>query len=151
MPYEQTVHAEEGVAIPPLQWAQADWFLLLLIDMVNGSNAEIGITLQVGGFLVSGLLVGASKYFPGFASEFTGNMHGDPATTETIRSSFSNYGQSDRHAPELAPYIHLKEAKFSMQTGTRFRGTVGYGGGAGSRPYPVFFSVRSASASGCNP
>ncbi|MDX1319990.1 MAG: hypothetical protein R3207_07420, partial [Oceanospirillum sp.] len=47
-----------------------DWFLENLVNTVNGSDIEIGITLQMDGFLVSGYIVNGRKYFDGFSGEF---------------------------------------------------------------------------------
>ena len=52
--------------------AQQDWLLQSLVNMANVSELEIGITLQVSGLLVSGILVGGKKYFEGFAEDFAG-------------------------------------------------------------------------------
>src|SRR5918993_1449756 len=71
-----------------LSQATNDWFLQFLVDRVNGTTTEIGITLQVGGLLVSGMLVSGDKYKQRPESESTKESEGPPF------------------------YIHLKNAKF---------------------------------------
>lgn len=97
----------------------SDWLLEILVKLVNKSKSEIGITLQVGGFLVSGLLVSRTQYFDGFASDFS-SAFSDTEAAEDIRNSFSKFGQVQSEEEEENPnplppaYIHLKEAHFFM-------------------------------------
>ncbi len=104
--------------------AQQDWFLQTLVNMANTSDSEIGITLQVGGFLVSGYLVGGSKYFEGFAAEFTGALISDQTTAEDYRKGFLNlaeraYKSTDTKdaPPSLPMFLHLKGARFFNTSG----------------------------------
>lgn len=97
----------------------SDWLLEILVNIVNKSKSEIGITLQVGGFLVSGLLVSRAQYFDGFASDFS-SAFPDQEAAEDIRNSFSKFGQDqseegEENSNSLPPaYIHLKKARFFM-------------------------------------
>ena len=60
----------------PISAPEVDWFLQVLVSLaMNGS--EFGITLQVGGFLVSGTLVSGPKFFEGFASDFASGFPED--------------------------------------------------------------------------
>lgn len=59
---DETANATTSVDAAPL-----DWFLQSLVNMANTDSLQIGITLQVSGLLVSGVLVGGKAYFEGFA------------------------------------------------------------------------------------
>jgi hypothetical protein len=103
---------------------QPDWFLQMLVKMVNASDAKIGVTLQVSGFLVSGYLVGGASYFDGFAAAFASGLHSDQMAAETIRKAFSSYGEriyksADTTEDAAAPlaFIHLKDARFFNTSG----------------------------------
>jgi hypothetical protein len=97
----------------------ADWFLRSLVDIVNNNDTEIGITLQVSGMLVSGLLVGGKKYFDGFANDIASPLS-DPDDSESARQFFAQYGdvtypkKENKEEQEYSPpnYIHLKGARF---------------------------------------
>lgn len=104
-----------------------DWFLQDLVDIVNTSNTgfSFGITLNVGGFLVSGQLIGGKEYFESFGSDFAGAFfttfpnNGEDA--ENIKASFARNGEiySSNDEVEVPPpnYIHLKDAKFHNTNG----------------------------------
>ena len=40
-----------------------DWFLKLWINAVNETGVGFGVTFSIGGFLVSGTLIGTEEYF----------------------------------------------------------------------------------------
>jgi hypothetical protein len=94
-----------------------DWFLQRLIDLVNGQDTEIGITLNVGGFLISGLLVSGHRYFEGFGQEFCGALK-DENMVKSLKEIFSEFGKiyskENAEGEEVPPprYIHLRNAKF---------------------------------------
>lgn len=134
------------------QAVQTDWFLQTLVRMVNNSDLEIGITLQVSGMLVSGILVSGKKYFDGFAKDFSSPFSENPELAESVRSNFAAYGeiysQGEENDGEVPPpqYIHLKQARFFSTSGNPipgnkgvwWRGRIGEVGG---------FSIGSLSAS----
>ena len=103
-----------------------DWFLECLVTTVNNTGLEIGITLQMDGFLVSGFLVNGGKYFEGFSSEFvteTAAHFGAGEALESIQSAFSTYAnmyapkEGDEAAVDTANYIHLQDARFFNTSG----------------------------------
>lgn len=113
------------------QAAQTDWFLQSLVSMANNSNLEIAVILQVSGMLVSGSLVGGKQYFEGFASDFASPFASDSDAAESIKASFSSYGNvytkdtegdEDQPAPQ---YIHLKNARFFNTAGNPIPGNRG--------------------------
>jgi hypothetical protein len=99
-----------------------DWFLQSLIDLVNGREIEIGLTLHAGGFLVSGLLVSGHQYFEGFGAEFARTFD-DADLTQNIHDAYAKYGgiyTAAKPAGEVftqASYIHLKNARFFSTSG----------------------------------
>ena len=48
---------------------EADHFLRVLVTVMDNTDFEVGVTLNVGGLLVSGLLVGYDKYIEGVVSQ----------------------------------------------------------------------------------
>lgn len=105
---------------------QPDWFLQSLVNMANKDKIEIGLTLQVSGFLVSGVLVSGARYFEGFGEDFS--QGASPESAASIKSSFAKYGDiyegniSDQPPPQ---YIHLKNARFFHTTGNPIPGNKG--------------------------
>lgn len=101
-----------------------DWFLENLVNTVNNSDIEIGITLQMDGFLVSGHIVNGRKYFDGFSGEFiseTSVAFGNKEALENIRQAFDKYASIyDNEAPaddNGVSFIHLQDARFFNTNG----------------------------------
>ena len=99
-----------------------DWFLQSLIDLVNGREIEIGLTLHAGGFLVSGLLVSGHQYFTGFGEEFARTFN-DAELTADIQRAYARWGgiytvpKSPGETFTKANFIHLKNARFFNTAG----------------------------------
>lgn len=99
-----------------------DWFLQSLIDLVNGREIEIGLTLHAGGFLVSGLLVSGHQYFTGFGAEFARTFN-DAELTEDIQRAYARWGgiytvpKAPGETFTKANFIHLKNARFFNTAG----------------------------------
>ena len=73
----------------------ADAFLQFLVNLVNnGSQIEsIGVTLQMGGMLVSGSIVSGAEYFDRFAASFTNSLGAmDAETRTTVHASLAELG-----------------------------------------------------------
>lgn len=101
-----------------------DWFLENLVNTVNNSDIEIGITLQMDGFLVSGHIVNGRKYFDGFSQEFiseTAVGFGNKEALETLRQGFDKYAslydKQDDSEDFGASFIHLEGARFFNTNG----------------------------------
>ena len=104
-----------------------DWFLQSLVNIVNSGSFNFGVTLNVGGFLVSGQLVGGKEYFEGFGSDFAGAFCGGEIA-ETIKKTFAGHGDiysSDNETSPSPSYIHLKDAKFFNTNGNPIPGNRG--------------------------
>lgn len=101
-----------------------DWFLENLVETVNNSSIEIGITLQMDGFLVSGHIVNGRKYFDGFSQEFiseTSVTFGNKEALNNINEAFEKYASlydAKAEAGEAgASFIHLENARFFNTNG----------------------------------
>lgn len=96
-----------------------DWFLQSLIDMVNAGSMSFGITLNVGGFLVSGTLIGGKEYFEGFGEDFA-TMIKETDSAKKVKDAFAKNGEIYDSKEDLPPasYIHIKEARFFNTNGT---------------------------------
>lgn len=93
---------------------QEDWFLQHLVNIANKDQFGFGITLNVGGMLVSGLLTSGKQYFEGFGTDFA-TIFEDNKDAEEVRKTFNKHGEIyDTEASKTNPpsYIHLKNAKF---------------------------------------
>jgi hypothetical protein len=91
-----------------------DWFLEALVDEANMRNAEfVGITLQVGGATISGMLVGRSEYFRGVSLHFRDDDEipedGTWGAWLLEKSSEKTYKEGDELEP--AKFIHLRDAR----------------------------------------
>jgi hypothetical protein len=90
-----------------------DWLLQGLVDLSNKNGLRITITLNVGGTLISGLLISGEEYFELLAQslEQTGVLEN---LVEQIRQlSKIVYGEESGDTQnDLPSYIHLKNTKF---------------------------------------
>jgi hypothetical protein len=100
-----------------IEGQSVDWYLQLLVSICNRSGLEIGITLTVGGSVVSGMLVGGKKYFETFAKQFSDAWPG--TDKEVLRSALAqsaslyDHATDDRDKSASPPvqYIHLANAR----------------------------------------
>lgn len=93
-----------------------DWFLQFVVNLANKNQFELDITLTVGGFLVSGTLIGVRKYFDDLGDHFVGNLESHESSGQ-IRGTFQKIGEqcscvSPSEKTETPSYIHLKNARF---------------------------------------
>lgn len=92
-----------------------DWYLQKLVSIANSSGIQFGITLVVGGSVVSGQLVGGQKYFEEFAREFAEAWPGE--RREDIRRAFASNAEIYQRSPQedekgFPPqFIHLIDAR----------------------------------------
>ena len=106
----------------------ADAFLQFLVNLVNnGSQIEsIGVTLQMGGMLVSGSIVSGAEYFDRFAETFSDSLSDmDTQARQSVRTSLAELGDVFRlpqPAEPLPNYIHLVDALFFTADGTPIAG-----------------------------
>ncbi len=126
---------------------QSDWWLAELVDLVNRTPLSFGITINVSGVLVSGLLVGGKEYFEGASRTVSEAFPAEGELQELVRRLLampaSLYGAPhENEIPQEGPaeenqerplpgFIHLKNARFwtparpvpfSQQRGIWWRG-----------------------------
>lgn len=96
----------------------SDWFLQILVNTCNNTEISFPITLNVGGLLISGELIGGEKYFNGFINDL--KMGGFPPGAADLFNKFGdiynkpNEQEQDKQDDETTPlpqYIHLKNAR----------------------------------------
>lgn len=97
--------------------AYVDWFLQTLVNCVNKSTLEIGITLSVQGLVISGVLISGKAYFKEMPELVTA------ACPEEFRESFKQFlaipgtlyaGDTNENVDinaALPQYIDLRDAR----------------------------------------
>src|ERR1700760_2195739 len=97
--------------------AQHDWFLRSLVNIANTSALNFGVTLQVSGFLVSGVVVSGKAYFAAMGEQIAAGYAETPEIAAHMRKMFATFesaypndqGQGDQPVPQ---FIHLQNARF---------------------------------------
>ena len=120
---------EEKNRLPADNSPAKDWFLQFLVNMANKSHFELQITLNVGGFLISGTLAGVKQYFADFGTDFASSFYAGKSFEE-IRTTFQKIGDEcacvSKSEPSDSPsYIHLKDARFFDAQGNSIGGNKG--------------------------
>ncbi len=103
-----------------------DWFLAELVRRANEGGLSIGVTLCVGGSLVSGSLIGGRDYFEGLAENVAAAAL-DSESAGRARAYFRSpaamyrldgHGRREVAAdPEPLAYIHLVNVRFFTAAG----------------------------------
>lgn len=95
------------------QGKQIDWLLQFLVKFVVTTPVEIGVTLSVGGNLVSGQLISHDAYFKQLAEDmaapFAQFEDGTEASVKEIILSFTPGESADDTS--AFHFIHLKDCK----------------------------------------
>jgi hypothetical protein len=82
-----------------LPQAESDWLLAALVNGVNKTGGGLGLTLWVGGTIVSGTVASIADYFEGLAADFA-SAKGEGAPS--MRTLFEKLGAQSREAFEEA-------------------------------------------------
>ena len=122
-------------------WKNEDWFLQWLVNLVNGTELRLPITLNVGGLVVSGMLTSGHKYFKYFSetifaevkSENTNdginkvrnyiNDLGNVYIKDSEQINASQLESDDSKQKPVKPdpiqpsYIHIMDARFYHNSG----------------------------------
>jgi hypothetical protein len=109
-----------------------DWFLAELVRRANEGGLSVGVTLCVGGTLVSGSLIGGRAYFESIAERAAVGAR-DAQEAERarafLRSPAAMYGTVSDGAPEPDDeplvYIHLAHARFFTSSARPITGKPG--------------------------
>jgi hypothetical protein len=97
--------------------------------MANKNRFELEVTLNVGGFLISGTLAGAKQYFADFGTDLAASFD-KGKSSEEIKTTFRMIGDecacmSHSEQTDAPSYIHLKNASFFDAQGNAIQGKSG--------------------------
>ena len=93
--------------------AEKDFFLQDLVDQTNRfPTNKLELTLQIGGFLVSGVLIAGDEYY-----SLCADLISNPGTSihEHITSFGKHYEEereADAKVPRTTTFIHLRDCSF---------------------------------------
>ena len=95
-----------------------DYNLSGLVRLANAGGVSLGVTLLVGGAVVSGLLVGAAEFFEGLADyldreageDAQAFTHGYRSFAKEFRDEIGSDFDQAVDAPYVVTYIHLRDA-----------------------------------------
>lgn len=97
-----------------------DGHLRIWVHMANKGLPGMGITLTVGGAIVTGTLIGVRQYFDLFAANYAAGLKLEPEHNfhKLLRAPLENLDRQDEKYPDKLPnYIHLQDAKYYMSNG----------------------------------
>lgn len=110
-----------------------DWFLQWAVKFFDDMNLSAGLTLTVGGVLISGEAISSKAYFELVAEElstpFEKFSEQAAVSMKDLLLSFRD-PEADELSPLAAQYVHLKNAKFfagpnaTLNHGTLWRGKI---------------------------
>lgn len=106
---------DQGFA-PPM-----DWLLRRFVRLINSTAAgEMGVTLLIGGSLISGHLISGRAYVEALAEQFVERLV-DPSVGESmgefVRMAGSVYLESQEGSVPDPVFIHLRDAKLFHPSG----------------------------------
>ena len=122
---DETTNDSSQTHTTPLPVAEVDWFLQHFINLANNpaASVELSLVLNVGGFLVSGTLVGGKKYFAAVAELLSSANTNMPEISE-VWKGIANYGKiyevsaEEGEGNKNPQYLHLQNAKTFSTSGT---------------------------------
>jgi len=110
--------ANEDLQAPDLGPIQpeddADEFLQFLVETINFTGSTgLGITLQMGGLLISGNVISGDKYFDRIAGIIYGGQSNVPKEELPFFEEYGDVYRQDRKTPSpsklVLKYIHLED------------------------------------------
>jgi len=106
---------EEQLAERAAHDGYGDPTLESLIELANSGTMSLGVTLWVGGVVISGTLVGVSEYFEGVAGFVEGSGEGGAAIAGAYRKLAGTFhyeiGSQPEDVERFPTMIHLKAAR----------------------------------------
>lgn len=102
--------------LDPSEYAVPDIVLELLVTVVNKAEFDIGVTLTVGGLMVSGQLTGRDRYAKRVTQSLrTVTGSGKPIADAVAEGLFASSDEDDEADDEKPPplYIHLTDVSIS--------------------------------------
>jgi hypothetical protein len=91
---------------PPKQ----DWLLQKIVSTANETGAEIGITMIVGGAVISGSAISGKQYFDEFGKFFANSDVFTAAQRKDMEDTYREFGEKRYTSLPAAEvrYVHLK-------------------------------------------
>jgi hypothetical protein len=86
-----------------------DWLLQDFVLMANEAGSSVGVTLTVGGVLVTGMLIGAKQYFESLGDLLAAAIP-DRAAAASMREKYVTLG-AEMHKRHLAYMARLEAGK----------------------------------------
>ncbi|MFM0060631.1 hypothetical protein PQR64_33910 [Paraburkholderia phytofirmans] len=118
---QQEIEQKEEPVIPAMvERPKIDFYLQHLVTMANTEGVEMGITVILGGTVVTGQLISGKTYFESFGEMFASAWNADEDGKKAIQDAMSEPakmygpGQSDAAGPS---FIHLKNATVRTPSG----------------------------------
>ena len=118
---EMSANASETGDAPNIA-PRDDWFLGCLINWANQFNLEQGITLAVGGAIISGQLISGRRYFEEMAAQAMAGTVTGTEDAESLKSTIADWYKQwtkiydkpddapDDYLPPMPGFIHLRNA-----------------------------------------
>lgn len=122
-----------GKNVTPGSYMEPDELLQNLVSLVNGTvGLNLGITLQIGGMLVSGTLIAGDEYLKEYGEQFISAIGLTGEVADEARNDFAlkakGYTKFDDD-PEMRAsepaMVHLRNARFVHQSGNPIPGSGG--------------------------
>jgi hypothetical protein len=117
----------EAVTTPtagPFPAPQVDGFLQSLVDLMNRTPLEVGITLSVNGLTISGMMISGRRYFEMLGDSVASSLTDQPTIAESLRQYCSMPASLYPAAGETADadrpppfFIHLRDARIFHNSG----------------------------------
>lgn len=109
---------------------ERDLTLQVLTESVNRTGLEIGVTLCVGGALVSGIMISGKTYFDGLNSLMSENADNEDVISFfkeifDAQSSFYDFDHESKWQLTNKGYVHLKDVRFHGTDGSQIPSTAG--------------------------
>lgn len=110
-------HIDDGDFVPfsdeykaTRQALTPDGWLSVMVDQCENTGIEMGVTLTVGGAIISGVLIGRTKWTEELAEFGEGNFFAK--AIRDANEELTKPGGEDDDEPAFESFIHLREARF---------------------------------------
>jgi len=98
-----------------------DWFIQNVVHMAT-HGVEMGVTLTLGGCIVSGTLISGKKYFDAMKDQILESVEDEPTRDMMLGFIEANSSHYDKDPSDCEPksngYIHIKDAKLIDSSGS---------------------------------
>lgn len=107
--------ADTGFVKQEWEGRQTDWLLQWFVQFVNKTPLEVGITLSIGGGLVSGILISHQQYFEELAADFSKPFEAfEGPEADHVKELVLGFISPPTAPGEREPamqYLHLRDAR----------------------------------------